>query len=120
MVYGGMPFILYLRTDEEKSQYLNSLFNLTYIEDIIERYHIQKDDVLEMIINILSSSIGSLTNPKRLTETFISKGYKQINRITVNNYINYLIDVFIIEKANRYDIKGNNYINTPSKYFLPI
>ncbi len=118
MTYGGMPYILSLNSDEEKVAYLNSLFNLTYIKDIIERYHIQKDDVLETIINILSSSIGSLTNPKRLTETFISKGYKQINRITINNYINYLIDAFLINKADRYDIKGNSYINTPSKYFF--
>lgn len=118
MVYGGMPYILYLKSDEEKNAYLNSLFSLTYIKDIIERYHIQKDDVLDTVINILSSSVGSLTNPKRLTETFISKGYKQINRITVNNYINYLIDAFIINKAERYDIKGNSYINTPSKYFF--
>ncbi len=118
MVYGGMPYVLYLKSDEDKREYLKSLFNLTYIKDIIERYHIEKDDILETIINILSSSVGSLTNPKRLTETFISKGYKQINRITVNNYINYLIDAFIIDKANRYDIKGNSYINTPLKYFF--
>lgn len=118
LVYGGMPYILYLRSDEEKAHYLDSLFKLTYMRDIIERYHIEKDDVLETIMNILSSSIGSLTNPKRLAETFISKGYKQINRITVNSYVNYLLDAFIIDKAERYDIKGNSYINTPSKYFF--
>ena len=118
ITYGGMPYILSLNSNEDKVQYLISLFNLTYIKDIIERYHIQKDDILETIMNILSSSIGSLTNPKRLTETFISKGYKQINRITINNYISYLIDAFIIEKVDRYDIKGNSYIKTPSKYFF--
>ncbi len=118
LVYGGMPYILYLSSDEEKAHYLDSLFKLTYMRDIIERYHIEKDDVLETIMNILSSSIGSLTNPKRLAETFISKGYKQINRITVNSYVNYLLDAFIIDKAERYDIKGNSYINTPSKYFF--
>lgn len=118
LVYGGMPYILYLRSDEEKAHYLDSLFKLTYMRDIIERYHIEKDDVLETIMNILSSSIGSLTNPKRLAEIFISKGYKQINRITVNSYVNYLLDAFIIDKAERYDIKGNSYINTPSKYFF--
>ncbi len=118
LVYGGMPYILYLSSDEEKAHYLDSLFKLTYMRDIIERYHIEKDDVLETITNILSSSIGSLTNPKRLAETIISKGYKQINRITVNSYVNYLLDAFIIDKAERYDIKGNSYINTPSKYFF--
>ena len=73
MTYGGMPYILSLNSDEDKVQYLISLFNLTYIKDIIERYHIQKDDVLETIMNILSSSIGSLTNPKRLTKNFYIK-----------------------------------------------
>ena len=118
MTYGGMPYTLYLKTPEEKSEYLNSLFENTYLNDIIERNNIQREDILEVIINILSSSVGSLTNPKKLYETFISKGYKDINRNTINSYMNYLQDAFLINKAERYDIKGKKYITTPSKYYF--
>ena len=118
MTYGGMPYTLYLKTPEEKSEYLNSLFENTYLNDIVEKNNIQREDILEVIINILSSSVGSLTNPKKLYETFISKGYKDINRNTINSYINYLQDAFLINKAERYDIKGKKYITTPSKYYF--
>lgn len=118
MTYGGMPYTLYLKTPEEKSEYLNSLFENTYLNDIVERNNIQREDVLEVIVNILSSSVGSLTNPKKLYETFISKGYKDINRNTINSYIHYLQDAFLINKAERYDIKGKKYITTPSKYYF--
>lgn len=118
MTYGGMPYILYLKTTEEKSEYLNDLFNNTYLNDIVERNKIQREDILEAIINMLSSSVGSLTNPKKLYDTFISNGYTEVNRNTINSYINYLQDAFLINKAERYDIKGKKYITTPSKYYF--
>ena len=118
MTYGGMPYILYLKTTEEKSKYLNDLFNNTYLNDIVERNKIQREDILEAIINMLSSSVGSLTNPKKLYDTFISNGYTEINRNTINSYINCLQDAFLINKAERYDIKGKKYITTPSKYYF--
>ena len=86
MTYGGMPYTLYLKTTEEKSEYLNSLFKNTYLNDIIERNKIQREDILETIINMLSSSVGSLTNPKKIYDTFISDGYKDVNR---NTWIGY-------------------------------
>ena len=118
MTYGGMPYTLYLKTTEDKSKYLNDLFKNTYLNDIIERNKIQREDILETIINMLSSSVGSLTNPKKLYDTFISNGYTDVNRNTINSYINYLQDAFLINKAERYDIKGKKYITTPSKYYF--
>lgn len=118
MTYGGMPYTLYLKTTEEKSEYLNNLFKNTYFNDIIERNKIQREDILEAIINMLSSSVGSLTNPKKLCDTFISNGYTDVNRNTINSYINYLQESFLINKAERYDIKGKKYITTPSKYYF--
>ena len=118
MTYGGMPYTLYLKDSEEKSQYLNDLFKNTYLNDIVERNKIQREDILEIIINMLSSSVGSLTNPKKLCDTFISKGYNDINRNTINSYMNYLQDAFLINKVERYDIKGKKYITTPSKYYF--
>ena len=118
MTYGGMPYTLYLKDSEEKSQYLNDLFKNTYLNDIVERNKIQREDILEIIINMLSSSVGSLTNPKKLCDTFISNGYADINRNTINSYIQYLQDAFLINKVERYDIKGKKYITTPSKYYF--
>lgn len=118
MTYGGMPYTLYLKTVEEKSEYLNNLFKNTYINDIVERNEIQREDILEATINMLSSSVGSLTNPKKLYDTFISGGYTDINRNTINAYLNYLQDAFLINKAERYDIKGKKYITTPAKYYF--
>ena len=118
ITYGGMPYILSRKTDEEKSKYLNNLFNNTYINDIVERNNIQKNEILESLINILASSVGSLNNPLKLENTFKSKGFKNVTAKTINTYIDYLIDAFMINKALRYDIKGKKYINTPSKYYF--
>ena len=118
ITYGGMPYILSRKTDEDKSKYLNNLFNNTYISDIVERNNIQKDEVLESLINVLASSVGSLTNPLKLENTFKSKGFKNVSAKTINTYIDYLIEAFMINKALRYDIKGKKYINTPSKYYF--
>ena len=116
--YGGLPLILTLKTSEQKSKYLNTLFEKTYLTDIIDRNKLQKDNVLESVINILASSVGSLTNPLKLANTFTSEGIKGVSNKTINSYICYLIDGFMINKAERYDVKGKKYISTPSKYYF--
>ena len=118
ITYGGMPYILSRKTEEAKSTYLNNLFDNTYINDIIERNHIQKDDKLNSIINMIASSIGSLTNPNKIENTFKSNNISDITIPTINNYLNYLIDAFLINKAERFDIRGKKYISTPSKYYF--
>lgn len=116
--YGGLPLILSRRTDEQKSKYLNDLFEKVYFADIIERNNLQKDNVLEAIVNILASSVGSLTNPTNIANTFESNGIRGVSDKTISLYINYLMEAFLINKAERYDIKGKKYISTPSKYYL--
>ncbi len=117
-IYGGLPRILSQRTEEQKSQYLKDLFERKYLSDIIERHNIQRIDVLDTLVNILASSIGSLTNPKKLSDTFISNSMKDVSINTITSYINYLEDSFLIKKVERYDVKGKKYISTPSKYYF--
>ncbi len=117
--YGGMPVLLTLPTHEEKSAYLRNLFERTYIRDILERNNIQNDtDVLEDLLNILSSGIGSLTNPTRISRTFASEKHLQISEQTIAKYIDYFVHAFLIDKAERYDVKGRKYIHTPIKYYF--
>ena len=118
VLYGGLPLILSKKTDEEKSRYLKNLFEQTYIRDIIERNDIQRIDVVDSIINMLASSIGSLTNPKKIYDTFVSNGEKELSSNTVNSYIKYIEDSFIVNKSDRYDVKGKRYIQTPQKYYF--
>jgi len=117
--YGGMPVVLSRKTHEEKSKYLKDLFTKTYITDVVERHTILKDkEVLEGLLNIVSSSIGSLTNPTRLSNTFKSVKKIKITSETISTYLDYFIDAFIICKSHRYDIKGKKYIDTPLKYYF--
>ncbi len=118
VTYGGMPLILKQKTEEQKSKYLTNLFELTYMKDIIDRNNIDKDDVLDSLINILSSSVGSLTNPQKIYNTFISNGITDISKNTIISYVDYLLDSFLIEKVERYDVKGKKYIQTPQKYYF--
>lgn len=118
MIYGGLPLILSQKNNSQKSKYLSNLFVTTYIKDIIERNNIQRIDVLDSLVNILSSSVGSLTNPKKLANTFNSNGIKDVSVHTINSYIDYLLDSFLVEKAERYDVKGKKYISTPFKYYF--
>ena len=118
VLYGGLPLILSKKTDEEKSKYLKDLFEQTYIKDIIERNNVQRVDVLDSIVNMLASSVGSLTNPKKIYDTFVSNGEKEISSNTVNSYIKYIEDSFIVNKSDRYDVKGKKYIQTPQKYYF--
>lgn len=118
MLYGGLPQILSYKTEEQKVNFLKSLFDETYIKDIRERYDIRKDDDLEELINIMASDIGALTNPNKLANTFRSEKKSIISYDTIKNYTDYLCDSFLIEKSTRYDIKGKRYINSPFKYYF--
>ena len=118
ILYGGLPLILSKKSDEEKSKYLKDLFEQTYIKDIVERNNIQRVDILDSIINMLASSVGSLTNPKKIYDTFVSNGEKEISFNTVNSYIKHIKDLFIVNKSDRYDVKGKKYIQTPQKYYF--
>ena len=117
-VYGGLPRILSNITEEEKSKYLTDLFKETYLKDIVERYNIQRVDILDALVNMVSSSIGSLTNPKKIADTFSSNGIKDVSVNTIIAYLGYLEDAFLINKAERYDVKGKKYISTPYKYYF--
>ncbi len=116
-MFGGMPALILKKTDEEKIKYLKDLINNTYIKDVIERNNIKNNTVIDSLFNILASSIGSLTSPTKLANTFKSNGIK-VTDVTLSNYINMLKDSFIIEQAERYDIKGKKYINSPFKYYF--
>lgn len=118
ITYGGLPLILSKKTDEEKSQYLKSEFERTYIRDIVERNGIQRVDVLDAIVNMLASSVGSLTNPQKIYDTFRSNSQKELSLNTINSYIKNIEDSFIVNKSYRYDIKGKKYIQTPQKYYF--
>jgi hypothetical protein len=118
MLYGGLPQILTCTTEEQKVRFLKTLFDETYIRDIIERHGIRKDADLEELINIMASGIGALTNPNKLANTFQSEKKSAISYDTVKDYIDHLCDSFLIEKSTRYDIKGKRYINSPYKYYF--
>lgn len=115
--YGGLPFMLTMKTDQDKSSYLNQLLKLTYIKDIIERNNLRDENVMEKLFQLLASSIGSLNNPKKISDTFNSNSIKTSD-ITIKKYIDHLIESFLINKAERYDVKGKKYITTPSKYYF--
>lgn len=118
MLYGGLPQILSYTTEEQKTKFLKTLFDETYIKDIKDRYDIRKDDDLEELINMIASGIGSLTNPNKLANTFRSEKRSAISYDTIKDYIDYLCDSFLVEKSTRYDIKGKRYVNSPYKYYF--
>lgn len=117
-VYGGLPLTVTMKTEEQKINYLTNLFKETYLKDIVERHHIEKTQELEDLVNILASAIGSLTNPPKIEATFRSTIQSTISLNTIRQYIEYLEDAFIINKANRYNVKGRKYIGTPLKYYF--
>jgi predicted AAA+ superfamily ATPase len=116
--YGGLPLILNFTEHEEKSNYLMKQFDKVYISDIVDRYNIRNISELEELVNVLSSNIGSLTNPKKLSNTFKSMKGVSVTEPTIKSYLTYLEDAFLIEKSMRYDVKGKKYISTPSKYYF--
>jgi predicted AAA+ superfamily ATPase len=118
MTYGGLPQTVTMKTSAQKEDYLKNLFTHTYLKDITERYQIKHDDDLEELINVSASSIGGLTNPSKLQNTFKSVKKSSISLDTIKHYLDILQDAFLIEKSVRYDIKGKKYINTPSKYYF--
>ena len=116
--YGGMPLCLSMETPEDKAKYLTSLFETTYLADIINRNNLRGNTEIGELTDVLASSIGSLTNPMKLSNTFGSVKNVKLSANTIASYIDYLQDAFLIEKAIRYDIKGKKYINTPAKYYF--
>ena len=118
MLYGGLPLVLSVTAPDQKIAFLKSLFEETYISDIVGRHNIRNKAELEELLNILSSAIGSLTNPEKLAATFRSVKNKKISSNTIKKYIDYLCDSFLIDSAVRYDVKGKKYIDTPVKYYF--
>ncbi len=118
VIYGGLPLTVTMKTEEQKINYLTRLFEETYLKDIIERHHIDKTQELEDLVNILASAIGSLTNVPKIEATFRSVLQSNISGNTIRQYIEYLEDAFVINKANRYNVKGRKYIGTPLKYYF--
>ena len=120
MTHGGMPYSLHLSTHEEKAEYLRKLFKLTYIRDIAERNNLSERDqeAIGIILDFLSSAIGSLTNPSRLENRFISEMKMKISHNDISRLIGYIEDAFIISSSKRYNLKGNAYFDTPLKYYF--
>ena len=118
LTYGGLPLVQFMQTEEQKINYLTRLFEETYIKDIAERNKVEKVQELNDIINVLASSIGSLTNPTKILDTFKSSIKSDISLNTIRNYIDYLKNAFIISEVNRYDVKGRKYIGSPLKYYF--
>ncbi len=118
VVFGGMPLLLGMRTDEQKSRYLERLFSETYLKDVVARNKVAKTQVLEDLVDVLASSIGSLTNPPKIEATFKSVLNSKITANTISAYIGYLEKSFLIEEARRYDVKGRKYIGSPKKYYF--
>lgn len=116
--YGGMPLCLSMQTQEDKAKYLSNLFDATYLADIINRNNLRGNVEINELTDILASSIGSLTNPLKLSNTFCSTKNVKLSANTIAAYLGYLQDSFLIEKALRFNIKGKKYINTPAKYYF--
>ena len=118
VIYGSLPLTVTMKTEDQKIKYLTNLFAETYLKDIIERHNIEKTQELEDLINILASAMGSLTNPPKIQATFKSTIQSSISQNTIRQYIEHLEDAFLINKANRYNVKGRKYIGSPVKYYF--
>lgn len=118
ITYGGIPLVVLAHTEEQKMAILDNLLKETYISDIVKRNKIRNVGEMETLLDIISSAIGSLTNPNKLQKTFKTVNRSKITATTITKYIEYLKDAFLIEEANRYDIKGKSYIGTPNKYYF--
>lgn len=118
MAYGGMPLCVLENDEREKEKYLKELFTKIYIADIKERYKLKDEEPLSALIDVILSSVGSLTNPHKLSNTLESVLHAKLSDHTVKKYMDYLEDAFIIKKADRYDVKGKKYLDFPSKYYV--
>jgi len=118
MTYGGLPAVALMSSPERKTRYLTAQINNLYLRDLIKRYNLKNDNDINELFDILASGIGSLTNPTKLSNTFASLKHSKLTAFTINSYIEYLEDAFILSKVKRYDVKGKNYINTPYKIYF--
>ena len=118
VVYGGLPLILSMEAPEDKAEYLTTLFQKVYLSDIVERHHVRSKAELDELVDVLASSTGSYTSLSKLMKTFKSVKNKTLSDKTIKNYIDFLMDSFLISKATRYDIKGKKYIGSPAKYYF--
>ena len=116
--YGGLPETIGMSSEEVKTTFLKNVFDETYLRDIKERYKIKHDGELETLFNIISSTVGSLTNPKKLANTFDSINGSDLSDVTIKRYLDIICESFLMEKAARYDVKGKKYIDTPYKYYF--
>jgi len=116
--YGGLPQILQIDSEQKKRDYLRNLYELTYLKDVIERNHVKNTDGMRQLVQVLASSIGSPTNPRRISNTFLTAEKTVLSDKAVKDYISYLQDAFMIEEALRYDVKGRKYIGTATKYYF--
>lgn len=116
--FGGLPQILQIETEQKKRDYLKNLFELTYIKDVIDRNHIKNTDGMRALVRVLASSIGTPTNPNRISNTFQSAEKTKLSDKAIKDYISFLQDAFLIEEALRYDVKGRKYIGTATKYYF--
>lgn len=117
MLYGGMPRILALEEERDKKDYLSSLYEELYIRDIAERNSIEREDILNDILDFLASQISSLTNPNNIANALASMKNEKVNPTLVSNYVQHTMDSFLIEMARRYDVKGKTYFKYPNKYY---
>ena len=118
MLYGGIPQVILRDDPNDKTTFLNNIFGEIYISDIVKRNKVRNPGELEDLLNILSSSIGSLTNPEKLKKTFKTNKQSRITSSTLQRYLGHLENAYLIEAAQRYDIKGKAYIETPKKYYF--
>lgn len=118
LTYGGMPYLTHLHTEDDKAAYLHRLFDETYLRDIVDRNHVRNDAEFGELIDVIASSVGSLTNPQRLANTFRSVKGAELSAPTIKKYLGYLEEAFLVSPAKRYDVKGRRYIGTPLKYYF--
>ncbi len=115
--YGGMPYVARLPDHKSKAQYLTGLFENIYLKDILERHSVHEKSVLDDLLDVISSSVGSLTNPTKIADTFASVKQVKISPESVSRYLDYFVDSFMVSRSQRYDIKGRKYIGSPQKYY---
>ncbi len=118
LLFGSLPQIVQRKDEEQKMAYLKTLFEETYLRDIKERYKVQNDADLEELVSLVASSVGTLTNPLNISNTFESEKHSHLSHVTIKTYLEYLSDAFLIEKSKRFDIRGRKYVNTPYKYYF--
>ncbi len=117
-VYGGLPAVALMNTEEQKMNYLITQINGIYLRDIIKRYNLSDDTMIGEVLDVIASGISTLTNPLKISNTFLAEKKEKISDVTVNKYIGYMEDAFMIQRVKRYDVKGRKYIGTPYKIYF--